>query len=93
MSTPFIVFLRLAPMIFYSSISVTHKRTKITNYSNINMWKKFKQASLFLRGSSLSDDPSKLHLSAGVDLKPMGSLFWLCTPRTAVQIIIIIGAL
>lgn len=85
MSTPFIVFLLLAPMTFQS--------TKITNHSNINMWKKFKQVSLLLRGSSLSDDPSKLHLSAGVDLKPVGSLFWLCTPRTAIQIIIIIGAL
>lgn len=49
--------------------------------------------SQLLRVSSLSDDPSELHLSTGVHLKPVDCFLWLCTPRSAVQILVVSRAL
>lgn len=49
--------------------------------------------SLSLWVSSLRYDPGKLHLSAGVHLKPVVSFLWLCAPRTAIQVIIIFRTL
>lgn len=53
----------------------------------------FQQDSLLLRVSSLSDDPSELHLSPGIHLKPVVTLLRLCAPSAAVQIVVIIRAL
>lgn len=49
--------------------------------------------SQLLRVSSLSDDPSELHLSTGIHLEPVDGLLRLCTPRAAVQILVIPRAL
>lgn len=49
--------------------------------------------SLRLWVSSLSYDPGKLHLSAGVHLEPVVSLLWLCAPRTTVQVIVVFRTL
>lgn len=57
------------------------------------MWGWFSLDSHSLWASSLSYDSGKLHLPAGVHLKPAVSLLWLCAPRTAVEIIIIFRTL
>lgn len=76
---------------FKSRCVQSEDSAKMLNYSST--CEKFMQVLLILRVSSLSDDPSKLHLSPGVDLKPVVSLFCLRTPRTAIHVLIVVRSL